>query len=486
MRQLNWVAAFIVVRSFHPSFAEELVVQLDSTSFDSFITKNKKVLVEFFAPWCGHCKKLAPELDKAADRLKGVVPFAKVDATVDVQLASKYQISSYPHLLWFEDGRPTLFDGGRTAEGIEEWANAMTGPPVAVLAEPPTGYSGPGTGVLPDVVLYASTLAESFETVSKMNRRLARWFFVEDKQNQKIVIYHRYEEPVQLTYGLTRVDAIENFFKEHQYPLFGALEAESWNKYLSRGTGLVWCLFSMKDSSEMTSIQQEHRETIVEVAKNFKGRYSMTYSDTTNPKFLQQYERRLGVTEFPVIAVNKQAGDQKRYLYRGDMKDAAAITQFIKDVDDGRVMPFYRSQPAPSSNSDAAKAVVGSTLVESIFQADKDVMLHVHAPWCGDCKRLSPEYENVAKTILKEGCEDLVTLVHIDGIANDSPSDELQWKAFPTIYFVKAGSQTVDKYEGELSYTGIWKWIRRNASKKNEMLARIAKNKDKQNKAAEL
>lgn len=75
-------------------------------------------LVEFYAPWCGHCKSLAPEYEKAAKALKGIANIAAVDATkeqVDVQ------IQGYPTIKFYVDGRPTDYDGPRTADGIIDY-----------------------------------------------------------------------------------------------------------------------------------------------------------------------------------------------------------------------------------------------------------------------------------------------------------------------------------------------------------------------------
>jgi protein disulfide-isomerase/protein disulfide-isomerase A1 len=303
---------------------------------------------------------------------------------------------------------------------------------------------------------------------------------------QKVMLDHKDEATLELTYGLNRVDAIQAFFKENQFPLFGSLDAHSWDKYLNREVGLVWSLFPMKDSSELQDIARQNRAMMTEVAQKFKGKYSVTYSDTSNAKFKEEYETRLGVTEFPSIAVHKKAGDKKRYVYQGELS-ARKITQFIQDVDAGRVEPLFRSQKVPEQNLDlAVKTIVGSNLQANIFHPDKDVMLLVGAPWCGHCKKLDPEYESVMQTIKKEGCDDLVQLMTIDGVANDSPMDTLEWTGFPSIYYVRAGSKEIQKYEGERNEKGIWKWIRRNASKAAVIKERIQKNRDKEQKASEL
>ena len=60
-----------------------VVKLLDKTNWDEMINSDQLWLVEFYAPWCGHCKSLAPEWNKVARELKGVVNVAAVDMTTD-------------------------------------------------------------------------------------------------------------------------------------------------------------------------------------------------------------------------------------------------------------------------------------------------------------------------------------------------------------------------------------------------------------------
>ena len=62
-------------------------------------------LVEFFAPWCGHCKNLEPHWKKAAKELKGKVKLGAVDATIHQGLAQQYGVQGYPTIKYFPSGK---------------------------------------------------------------------------------------------------------------------------------------------------------------------------------------------------------------------------------------------------------------------------------------------------------------------------------------------------------------------------------------------
>ena len=99
------------------------VITLTDSNFDKTVLDSGEMwLVEFYAPWCGHCKNLAPHWEKAATELKGKMKLGALDATVHNLKAGQFGVNGYPTIKFFYNGDVTDYDGGRTASDIVAWA----------------------------------------------------------------------------------------------------------------------------------------------------------------------------------------------------------------------------------------------------------------------------------------------------------------------------------------------------------------------------
>uniref|UniRef100_A0A8C0NRE1 Protein disulfide-isomerase A5 n=1 Tax=Canis lupus familiaris TaxID=9615 RepID=A0A8C0NRE1_CANLF len=109
------------------------VYHLTDEDFDQFVKEHSSVLVMFHAPWCGHCKKMKPEFENAAEVLHGEADssgvLAAVDATVNKALAERFHISEFPTLKYFKNGEKYAVPALRTKKNFIEWMRNPEAPP---------------------------------------------------------------------------------------------------------------------------------------------------------------------------------------------------------------------------------------------------------------------------------------------------------------------------------------------------------------------
>lgn len=113
--------------------AKSAVIDLIPDNFDKVVLKSgKPALVEFFAPWCGHCKTLAPVYEELATNFEAAgskVTIAKVDADAEKSLGKRFGIQGFPTLKWFDgkSDKPEDYNGGRDLESLTEFITSKTG-----------------------------------------------------------------------------------------------------------------------------------------------------------------------------------------------------------------------------------------------------------------------------------------------------------------------------------------------------------------------
>jgi len=167
------------------------VVDLDPSNFDKIVMdETKDVLVEFFAPWCGHCKRLAPDYETAALSLEGEddVVVAKVDADKHKELGSRFGVTGYPTLKWFPKSNKAgeEYNGGRSPSDFVSFFNEKSGTERTVggdfldsagripeLDEMVSEFLEAADSARADILQRAEALVKEFTTGSRQHRHAA-------------------------------------------------------------------------------------------------------------------------------------------------------------------------------------------------------------------------------------------------------------------------------------------------------------------------
>ncbi|KAM7204326.1 Thioredoxin-like fold [Rhypophila sp. PSN 637] len=124
--------------------AKSAVLDLIPDNFDNVVLKSgKPTLVEFFAPWCGHCKNLAPvweELAYSFESQKDKVQIAKVDADAEKALGKRFGVQGFPTLKFFDgkSDKPVDYNGGRDLESLQKFITEKTGVRAKTKQAPPS------------------------------------------------------------------------------------------------------------------------------------------------------------------------------------------------------------------------------------------------------------------------------------------------------------------------------------------------------------
>jgi thioredoxin domain-containing protein 5 len=141
------IATFFILLVLQFLSSQSEVIVLDSKNFEHLTqvstgSTTGDWLVKFYAPWCGHCKKLEPIYEKVAEALEGEVNVGKVDVTASRELGTRFDIKGFPTILLFSKGKAYTFKGRRTVEDFVEFAKGGYQIHEPEEVQPPAGMFG--------------------------------------------------------------------------------------------------------------------------------------------------------------------------------------------------------------------------------------------------------------------------------------------------------------------------------------------------------
>ncbi|CAL8375062.1 unnamed protein product [Arctogadus glacialis] len=456
------------------------VLEFTDDDFESRIGNHDMILIEFFAPWCGHCKRLAPEFEVAATRLKGIVALAKVDCTSSNTVCSKYGVSGYPTLKIFRDGEDAGgYDGPRTADGIVSHLKKQAGPASVALqtqAEFDKLLSGKdacvvgffadgGSAAQAEFLKAASALRESYRFAHTNSEELLQQQGVEA---DGVILFrptglkNKFEEStVAYSEDAFTSSKIKKFIQDNIFGMCPYMTED--NKDQLKGKDLLVAYYDV-DYEKNPKGSNYWRNRVMKVAKSFldQGK-SLNFAVASKNVFSQDIaEMGLDAStgELPVVSIRTGKGD-KYVMTEEFTRDGKALERFLQDYFDGNLKRYLKSEPIPENNDGPVKVLVAENFDAIVNDETKDVLIEFYAPWCGHCKSLEPKYKELGEKVANDPH---VVIAKMDATANDVPS-QYDVRGFPTLFFVPAGEkQNPRKYEGGREVSDFLAYLKKEAT----------------------
>ena len=438
--------AILLVLAFatcHDFPEEEGVLVLGEDNFDAAIAHYEHVLVEFYAPWCGHCKKLAPEYAKAAQTLRSSDPplyLAKVDSTVHKAVSSKYGVEGFPTLKLFTNGKPSEYNGGRTESEIVAWMRKKTGPATKTLTTVAEVEKFSGEG---DVVLvYFGSSAEQlsiFNNYAKSNDDLQFATVNSEEANTQfgvtagsVVLFKKFDEGKNILSGGFTEQSLGDFIKAHSSPLVMKFDEKSAQVIFGKATPGLF-LYRDKNSENSAALD----EMITKIAQQVQGKIQVVITGITDGLETRLAEY-IGITaaDLPTVRIHDTRVDLKKYNMEGSITEENVLN-FVQNWQEGKLRPSLKSEEIPATQEGDVHVLVGKSFDQIVMDDSKDVLVEFYAPWCGHCKKLTPIYDELAKN-LKHNTN--LIIAKMDATANEVESVSIQ--GFPTIKFWPAGKKS--------------------------------------------
>uniref|UniRef100_A0A8C8H3S5 protein disulfide-isomerase n=1 Tax=Oncorhynchus tshawytscha TaxID=74940 RepID=A0A8C8H3S5_ONCTS len=406
---------------------EDDVLVLKKSNFEEALKAHPNILVEFYAPWCGHCKALVPEYAKAASMLKAEgseIRLAKVDATEEADLAQEYGVRGYPTIKFFKGGdkeSPKEYSAGRQADDIVNWLKKRTGPA-------------------------ASTLGEVAEAESMIaDNEVAVIGFFKDVESEGAKAFLNAAEAIDdVPFGITSNDAVYSKFEVSKD---GVVLFKKFDEGRNTFDG------ELSKTDLLAFIKANQLPLVIEFTEQILFIFIDSEVDD-NQRILEFFG--LKKEECPAIRLITLEDEMTKYRPESEAITADNIVAFCTLFTEGKLKPHLMSQDIPEDwDKNPVRVLVGKNFEEVVFDPKKNVFVEFYAPWCGHCKQLDPIWTKLGEKYLDSA--DIV-VAKMDSTANEIETVKVH--SFPTLKFFPAGDEhKVVDYNGERTLEGFTKFL---------------------------
>ncbi|CAF0764827.1 unnamed protein product, partial [Didymodactylos carnosus] len=428
----------------------------------------------------GHCKALAGPYADAAKQLKASgsdTKLAKVDATAETELATKYGIKGYPTLKYFSDSTTIDYNGGRTADDILNWLKKKTGPAATELNTLEEFKTLKEANQVVVIGAFKETDGDSASALLQVAKTLDDIPFAFTSNNDilkhldiktdTVVLLKKFDEGRNDLTSDINENSIREFVQANYLPIVVEFNAESAQKIFGGDIKVHVLLFVGRKSDDFKSIHSEFKEA----AKSFRGKTLFVLidaDDEENERVLEFFG--LKSTNVPAVRLITLKDEMAKFKPDSDEIKTTIIEEFVQNFLDGSLKPHLLTQDIPDDwDQLPVKVLVGKNFHKIAKDQTKTVLVEFYAPWCAHCKQLAPIYDQLGE---KYKDQDDVVVAKIDATVNEV--EDIKIQSFPTLKLFPKDSDDVIDYHGERTLEALSKFINSNGNEGGKVTVETA------------
>ncbi|EKX37856.1 hypothetical protein GUITHDRAFT_48649, partial [Guillardia theta CCMP2712] len=441
------------------------VAVLNGRNFETVAGRAPHMLVEFYAPWCGHCQKFEPIYQKVASHMrmeKINVMLAKVNAIEEPTLSQSMGVMGFPSLYWYAYGRMRSYEGGKRNSSMVEWISFHARRDAVHVvhsnreAEDLLEAMGAEEAVIGRFLHHHSVEAMAFmiaaeeDDTSYPNSSMP-YVMVLEARGLGPPKWHQL--PPERRYALFDADRIKSFVATYRMPRVVELTGKVWRRVLQSPVRNQTLLFS----DPFSPGHEQRMAAFAAVAEEWFGKVLFLQISSNFTSVLKYFG--LTASDFPavVVAVAGHEETDKGEMYRLDQsRPQFNLTTLPKgNLEEDVIYP-----------DDPVRKLTGEELEQVVMDPDKDVLVKFFAPWCGHCQAMRTAYMEVSDAF--EEHPDLV-IAEFDATAHKLPAG-LSIEGYPTLRMWPAerGNSTRNKlspldYQGPRTTADISAFVRRHS-----------------------
>lgn len=447
-----------------------------SKDFEKLTSKEKKpIMVMFYAPWCGYCKKLKPDFALAATELKGEAVMAgmDVDTYEGYTVRQKFNITGFPTLIYFEDGEEKYrYQGKHDKSSIVEWMRnpSPSTPPlkedewkdepseVVHLSDSTfDDFIGSNPSVL--VMFYApwcghckAMKPEYTDAAQSMKEQEIPGVLVAVDATKEQEIGKRYkiegfptvkyfkDGEVAFDVNERTADKIIEFMKDPKEPPPPPPPEKDWQEVPSEVIHLtdeafkgfvkkkkhVLVMFYAPWCGHCKKAKPEFMDAAKHDAENSKIAYAAV-DCTVQTSLCSKFD----VTGYPTFRYFNYGKKDFKYTRGREAKD---FIQFMEDPHEGPSAP--PPEPEWSDLPSHVHHLTDDSFDDFVKEHDS-VLVMFYAPWCGHCKAMKPSYMDAAEELANKNVRGV--LAAVDCTKQKSLAEKFEIRGFPTVKYFRKG-----------------------------------------------